>query len=503
MSNFSSLKQKAESLLQKISEGKVFALADLNKKFQIARATYSNDAVIHAVANVVEKLYQKDSNGIMSQAKLDEIYQNLVGLNASGTKFREVFGELLHTDIPKFSLNSSEYVNTMRDGIEPQVELVDQKQASEFDNLFNSAGNDLYNPQLASKAKEKVYLELKSLGFDNNVKLLGGNSNILVFAADFDTNRGQVRVLIPAASSGDEFPNSFVSGEKLKQLTSGNLVQHIKEAYDKSICTGINNQTGIVDMPRVETPSALKAIAKEVEENVAEAAVGYPQQTVRLAKRMLLAELSGMGFKGAQLRVVDSTNDGFICEAVLNSPSGKVSIEVPIEIANNIPLMPSVFAKGDYVNDFTTKNIQTFLTKNANNNVVISRDYDLFSMNKQQLQDYIAKAASNNDFDSCDEALEVVAERFGEDVYKNVVSDYQKVLVKTINVNNSIKQAHDDSDQFVMTPTSIYPIHKKFGKPAHDLIRDDSGEYHLKSTYSARQNSSDEAGAFFSIYPKE
>jgi hypothetical protein len=100
------------------------------------------------------------------------------------------------------------------------------------------------------------------------------------------------------------------------------------------------------------------------------------------------------------------------------------------------------------------------------------------------------------DYDTCDEVLETIASRFGEDIYRNAVVDYHKMLTNIKTAENSMLQANEDSNQFVKTPNSIYPIHRKLGRPAHDLVRDESGEYHLKSTYYARQNAQAEGVIF-------
>jgi len=43
----------------------------------------------------------------------------------------------------------------------------------------------------------------------------------------------------------------------------------------------------------------------------------------------------------------------------------------------------------------------------------------------------------------------------------------------------------------------MYPIHKKLGLPAHELIRDDNGIWHKRSTYAA-QDAKKHIEAFFS-----
>ena len=498
MSNISSLKRQAEILLAKLENGKFYQIADLNDRLQKTASDYPQDTVIKAVSCVVENMCNKNPNQIISQGDFEKLYNQLVGLNASGTRFREILGDLLLTGEPtKPVMPNKEFVEGHRDGVEASLEYeVDPEVKRDFDNLFVPA-EEKYNPLCAAKAKEKINLELKSMGCDaSHIRFVGGNSKLLVFAADFETRRGIVPVFIPADASGEKFPSVFVAGNRFVSLTPSNLRTHVEASVVET--TNISKPINEIILPPTPVPEPLRALTSEVEESVLEATVGYPQASVRLAKRMVLMELSSMGFKGSQVRVSSATQDGFICEATLNTPRGKVAVEVPIEMQRNVPLMPAVFAKGDFIDEFTAQKLHSFATKEMPLTLsFVRRDSPLLDMDIHQLKDVIAKSAAQEDYDTCDEVLEAVAQSFDEDTYRNVVADYHKMLLNFGNAKESLAQTYDDSNQFVHSPNSMYPIHKKLGRPARDLVRDENGEYHLKSTYYARKNQAEE-GAFFS-----
>lgn len=551
MVNFSSLKTQAEMALAKLTEGKYYDLGDLNQRLQKAAADYPHDTVINAVARVVEQLHMKDPSKLISQGDVEKVYNELIGLNVTGTKFREVLGDLLVSDKPESAKPNPGYTSAMRD--DPEMGTVEYGSDPEikegFDKMFDPIA-DRYDPQCAVAAKEKVGMELVSLGFDNpRVRLAGGDSKFLVFAADLDTNRGAVRIFVPADSSGTQLPSVFVAGSKfdelsktaldaylddaayrnnrlpavsdilktLNALTAGaktavpdgdfsKLASRLPEANGSEGLSGPgvfaslpdeNKNVKEVEIPLTPTPEPLKALASEIEENVMEAAVGYPQAVVRLTKRMLVAELGSMGFKNSQVRVSHATGDGFICEATLNTPRGQVTVEVPIEMKENAPLLPSVFAKDDYVANFDAASLHAFASKDTGTEALVRVDDNLHGMNLPQLKDAIVRSAMRGDFDTCNDAIAVIEKKFDEDTYRNVVADYHKMLINLENSEDVIKAAYDDSDQFIRTPNSIYPIHKKLGRPAHELVRDENGVYHLKSTYRSRKNQKEE-GAFFS-----
>ena len=545
MSNFNALKKEAEILLVKM-DGKRYCVGDLNNRLQEAVAHNPQDTVIRAVASVIERMTNKEPERILSQAEFDNLYNEMVGLN-SNTKFREVLGDLLISQLPKGAEPNQDYIAQMRNSEEAPLDYkVDAHLSSGFEKLFGQI-SDKYDPNRAAEAKSKVELELTSLGYGNpRVRLAGGNSRYLVFAADLDSNRGAVRVFIPAESSGDKFPSVFVAGHNMEVLTEDNLKNYVVEAsYNNerlpdvtAILNTLDRVTGIkesvvsddsfekvastlkekeeglsapgifasmpdenknlksVEIPKMPVPEPLKALASDLEESLLETSVGYPQATIKMAKQMVLNDLDEMGFKHSSVRVASQTHDGFICEASIDTPRGKVSIEVPIEISNNLPLIPAVFAKGDFVDEFNAAALHNFVKK-AETGGFSDRGSKLYGMSLPELKEQVVMAASQNKFDVCNEILNVIAERVDDDTYRDIASDYMKILANTQNAKETFKQAYDDADQFVKTPNSLYPIHKKLGRPAHELIRDEGGQYHLKSTYYARQEEKKE-GAFFS-----
>lgn len=550
--SITSLKAQAELALAKLTEGKRFLLSDLNEKLQVAVDENPQDTVIKAMASVVEQIYNKNPEQIISQGDIEKLYNELIGLNASGTRFREVLGDLLISEGPKTLETNEKYIKGMRDPTEGFLDYdIDSEVKNGFDHFFEPASNR-YDPQNAVFARNKVEMELRTLGFDRaRVKLAGGNSRFLVFASDLDTNQGAVRVYIPADASGQQLPSVFVAGDRFDELSkpnlenymsrapqlrnhylpeissilnsldiiTGNMKKAISEEDFSKISSGIpesNGSEGLagpgvfaslpnpaddmkdVEIPRTAIPEPLKIIASQVEESILETTVGYPQTSVRLAKRMLVAELTSMGFKGSQIRVAAPMADGFICEADINTPSGKLTIELPTEMKESVPLLPSVFAHGDYVDDFTAPRLQAFvLNKTGRNETIVASDSSFYGLNLSQLKDVMVKSAMDSNFGVCDEVIEVVAQKFDEDTYRNVISDYYEMLMNLGDVKERLASSFDDSDQFIKTPNSIYPIHKKLGRPAHDLVKDENGVYHLKSTYDSRKKQVEE-GAFFS-----
>ena len=496
-SKFNALKKEAELALERL-QGKRYFVGDLANRLQLEASQHRQDTVIQALAGTFEKLASANPNRIISQAEFEEVYSHFVGLNMSGTRCREVLADLFVPMQKVATTENKNHIAALRD--DPSMGQlnyeVDNVVKEQFDNIF-APKLDKYDNTKAAMASKKVNCELTSLGIDKaRVGVVGGNASVIICSADIDTNRGMVRVLIPADASGTQLPSVFFAGNKIETLSKENIKNYISGVVDSRVGMPVATANAI-EMPSVELPSVLKSVAPSVEETVLEASVGFAPESVRLAKKIIVAELSSMGFKGTQVRISEATQDGFICKATLNTSTGKTTIEVPIEMNGQIPLMPSVFASGDFVADFNEINIKQFAMQKEKDGGFVNRDCQLYGMDLHQLKDIIARAAVRGDFDACDEVLEVIAETTDSGTYRNILSDYHAMITNIKNSESIIKGAYDDSSQFVKTPNSIYPIHKKLGRPAHELIRDVNGEYQLKSTYYARQNQ-EESGALFS-----
>jgi hypothetical protein len=540
------LKRTANELLSQFSVGKKYIIGQVSERLRRAAEDNPQDTVIKAVASIIEKKSQEDPGRFISQADMDKIYNEVVGLNVSGTRFREILGDLLKSEGPKSVEPNSKFADENRDPFQDALEETDPVLRHELGNIFEPK-SDIYDPSAISQAREMAEMELRSLGHKNvRVNVAGGNSRHIICSADLDTSRGSVRVYIPLETSG-KLPSVFVAGNRFDELTRSNLEKYLNESsisrkplpavksilHSLDILTGVDHQrktaaealsTEIhsklpeengsgslsssnlfadvpkditlsdVEIPKTPVPEPLRAIVSDVEENLAEAGLNYSPVSIRMAKRMVLAELASWGFKGAQVKVSSSTHDGFICEAALNMPRGKVNINIPIEMKNGNPLIPSVFTKGDLVGDFNEASLKESLAKGYDIvPVAIRSDSPLMSKSAAELNDMLVKSAVSCDYKACDEVLEIIAGRFGADTYRNALADYQKILTSA----SDAKTASTKCSRVIRSPNSIHPLCGHFMTPLNKVVQDERGNCHLASTYYSRKNQDDE-GAFFS-----
>lgn len=497
MDNISSLKKKALEALAELEKQneKIFLISDLNDRLRKEADDHPHDNVIRTMASFLEVESKKQPDKIISQSKFKEWFDKFIGINASSTQAKSVLGDLLPKEEEQEKVSYDSFINGLRDPGEEEVVMFqpDPELTNSLENAFASE-HDYYNQDLADKAKENVKVALSLIGHKNiKPRLEAGNSKVLLFSAGLDTILGQKTILIPVLSSGD-YPNSFIANGQIVKLNKENVDEFLDNVYVKS---ELNTNIGAVELPKVAAPKAIQHIVDDMDESLLETAVGYPPASVRVAKQLVLNEFESMGFLGTQVKVSQPTNDGFICKVGLNTPRGNVHIEVPVEMNENYPLIPSVFAKDDFIADLTPENVKSFILQADTNTGLISRASNYYTMDIPELKEIIVKSAANKDFNTCNEVLNVIADRVDNETYAGVVSDYMKILSDTQTNENMLKMAEEDKDQFMNIPTSIYPVHKKLGLPIHKLTRDENGNYHRKATYQCKEEN-EPMGGFFS-----
>lgn len=544
MNQYSEMKRQAEALLSQMDRGKDFIIGSVSDRLTKAADAHPQDTVIRAVARVIERMSRQDPTRLICQAEIDEVYQQLIGLNRSGTRFREVLGDLLISKAPEPVRSGKQYAEAHRDPLAEAISEIDPAVTEGLGQIFEPR-EDRYDPNMAAEIRDKVGMELKTLGFDSRIRLAGGNTRHLVFSADIRTRRGNSRVYIPAEAASGRFPSVFLSNDRFLPLTSKNLREHLevsagrkelppsipavlasldalvgqarKRASEEDVAKVSNmlphsdgtgnlassplyadlreNEVRDVRIPRAEVPEPLRALTSEIEESVTEAGVGYPQAAVRLAKRTLHAELAAMGFRGSQVRIASGTADGLICEAILNTPKGKVAIEVPIEMRNDQPLMPSVFAQGDFCDDFSEAKLKEFVQRDPPTvAVAVRRDSPLLGSSMRELKDAMIKAVAQGDYKACEDVMEVVAERW-PDNYKEALIAYKQLLRHA----GTMREAHSDiqCSKVIRSSNSIHPICGHLMVPIHKVVQDEHGRCHLASRHHSRENQ-DDGSAFFS-----
>lgn len=417
--------------------------------------------------------------------------------------------------------------------------------------------NKAYDNRIAKKGLEFVKAELQALGFDGkNIEVMAGNTDNIVYLAHFDTRKGRVSVAIPTEINNDKvlFPSTFVADNCLKELTSSNLSYFIdkkaesndftvpragdvlsavgviagktkvasKEEFDK-LTDLFGKEEGSLELassnlyvdrefkdpkpyidatPKAKMPQAIAHLARDFEDSVLEAASSFGMEAIRKGKEIVAQELISAGFKNAQVKFGSEGNDSIIYLAAINTPKGVAEIEVPVEMQpvgeKYVPLSPSYFAYDGLIEDFTASKLQRFaisLPEPSSRNTAYSSSYAYMTL--PELKDEILKAASVNDYVTCELVLDEIQDKFAEEDFKNAVADYHFLLMQKTKI---AKQEQKKCSKMIPAGKgSIYARCGHFGVPMHKVVVDEQGNCRLKSAIEKEKlNPTEEGGAAIS-----
>lgn len=558
--NLGELARLAQSLLDAKTKGKEFMLEDVHKLTRAAYERYPEDSVITQVAFAIERMAEKASEGaIISQAEISSIYNNFVRPSLS-SRFREVLGTLLFDDAPISKVENPDYVKLNRVDAEVEKQIKDQTDTKLTDTLsavFSGAESDkTYDIAIAKQGVGFVSAELKALGFSPAVEIMGGNSDNIIYAAHFDTRKGRITVAIPTEINNKKvlFPSTFVADDHLEELTSttlGLFVDKKTESGDFSVpktadvlsavriisgkAKEVENQKfseltkdmkdgkeinlaipnlfaeRSFEQPKqeIETrqeatmPPVLAHLARDFEDDVLEAASEFGLASIQKGKEMVAIELRSAGFKNAQVKFGSESGHSVIYLAAINTPKGVVEIEVPVEmqaVASDkyVPLAPAYFAYDGIIEDFTAAKLQRFAISPPAPSTKTMVYSSVFSyMLLPELKSEIIKAASTNDYVTCETILSEIGERFSEEDVKNAISDYHFVLTQKSKLQ---KQTQHKCSKLI--PAGKGSLNARCGHYLVSLdkvITDEQGNCKLKSREELnRLNPIEESGAAIS-----
>jgi len=251
---------------------------------------------------------------------------------------------------------------------------------------------------------------------------------------------------------------------------------------------------------KADMPLALAHLSRDFEDDVLEAASAFGLESIRNGKELIASELRSAGFKNAQVRFGSESNQSVIYLASINTPKGATEIEVAVEmraVGSNkyMPLMPTYFAYDGLIEDFTPAKLQRFAISSTNpssKTTVYSASYSYMLL--PELKDEILKAASENDYVTCETILSEIKERFDEDNFKNAIADYHFVLTQKSKLNK--QSQHKCSKVIHAGHGSIEERCGHFLVPMSKVVTDEQGNCRLKTAIEReRLNPLEKTGA--------
>ena len=563
--NIGELARIAKEALDAQTKGQEFMLEDVYNVTRVAYERYPEDPVIRQVAFTVERMAEKAAPGAtINQAMISEIHNHFVRLSGN-SNFRKVLGHLLLEDRQEVKTSNEDFVRQNRVDAETSglktEDFVDTGLVNALSAAFGGSMNDVkaFDEKIARHGAGYVDAELKALGAQAaGIDVMGGDQNVIVYAAHFDTRNGRVTVAIPTEINKGRvlFPSTFVADDHLEELTANKLSYFVDKKSQRSdfsvpkakdVLTAVGILTGQIKQanegelgqqldslfgkedkgmevgapglyldrqyeegrpdidttPQAQMPKELAHLARDFEDDILEAASAFGVASIQKGRELVANELYAAGFKNAQVKFGSEANDSVVYLATINTPKGPAEIEVPVEmqaVAGDkfMPLVPNYFAYDGLIEDFTAPKLQRFainLPAPSSRTVTYSSAHSYMML--PELKDEILKAASDGDYVTCEAALSEIESRFTEEDFKNAVADYHYILMQKSHLQN--KEAQTCSKLIPAGKGSIYARCGHFGVPLHKVAVDNEGHCRLKTALEREKlNPTEEGGASMS-----
>jgi len=254
---------------------------------------------------------------------------------------------------------------------------------------------------------------------------------------------------------------------------------------------------------KANIPPTLAHLARDFEDDVLEAVSAFGLEAIRNGKELIASELRSAGFKNAQVRFGSESKQSVIYLAAINTPKGPTEIEVAAEmhsLGSNkyMPLMPTYFAYDGMIEDFTSTKLQRFaitIPYPSSKTTIYSSSFNYMVL--PELKDEILKAASENDYVTCETVLSEIKERFNEDDFKNAIADYHFILTQKTKLHK--QSQHKCSKTIHAGHGSIEDRCGHFLVPMSKVVTDEQGNCRLKTAIEReRLNPVEETGAAIS-----
>lgn len=494
--NLKEAQSAAQGALDVLKNGKTYTSNYVINRFEKAASQHSSDQLIGNMRDVLTKVASKRE--YIHQNEIGKLYNEMYGLSGGQTAFRNVLGDLLPESLQfsKVAYSGSKNRAMEENKLEPVYKDSDLSNA--FSVLFSLGGDSsfgTFKPGQDKSVQKAVIAKLSSLGHTPlNVEIVETNEHFVLCAATHQTTGlTKVSTFIPVQITDGvtQEPKLLVMGEQVVELDARNLFTCIKEqertqknqSKQKFASErGTDNKT--LEISKAVVPTSLESFA-DLENTLIAAASNFDTNKIKMAIAMLDGELKSFGLKNTNIKIAGSDNVGVMFNVYIPTQYGKTMITVPVEITNNVPLLPVRFASNDNKKDqmifnFNRQGFEKFITSlnESSHSLKLARiSGELSKMSYQQLMDQMIDGISHQDYKLAEDVLQTINQRFGSDKYLVAFDQYSQLLKHSSNGSRRkelIKAAFERGD-LIKVPTSVDLYCPKLGLPISKVSFDEKG----------------------------
>ena len=501
------------SAAKAINDSQAISIPFLAVKLRKIAAIEPSDQTVIAMTKIVSAMDDNHRTEI-SRADLTALYHKLY---TNGTNLAEYLSEEMGTQqnlmTPKYAakqeyqplanpVSHSPLANALASVLDPTIPL------------------KMFSPEMGQKAVQVVGLNLEGWNLQaSKLTPTSGNAHFIVVQADYDTPKGLTSILVPVEINKDKAldPTVFMGNSNPQELNHVNLKAYLLEhagaklkvqghqvvdaltsAITKTASASTVDLATIqihaakqvqspffTDMvvgqkpydaptPELATPKMGKfaSFAEKFETPLGQANFRFGVDKVNLGRDAIVRTLGSFGLTSPQISISGCTDTSINYAVSLDG--GRLSFNVPVKLANNRILNPSILVCNGNAMAFSKSSIQKLAqTKQQDFKAaaVCSPSYDLKTA---ELVGVVRTAIAEGNFDKAEDAINVLAQKGDTQSYKLALG----FLMQGLTMTKTAAAEEPVCSMIVKSSSSQHPICGHTGLPLHKVYQDKYGVCH-------------------------
>lgn len=527
--SLNNMNKLVNSINKMVEASEKIALPVVSAKLRKAAELHPHDQTIVSMSNVVLSLAKKQT--FISQAEFKGLYNKFQTRN---TKFAEYFSAELGEQ-PELANPTLAPRNEMPIASDYGT-VADPVLANALNTAFgNTAVVKVFSKDIALQAKKAVAMNLDRWNLKaSRLEVKAGNAHFIVVQADYDTPKGLTSVLVPVEVQKDVIlePSVFMANAGPKDLNHVNLKGYVAANAGAKLQIKANDVIDVLTQAVTEnrevsdvdlaltrynatkeragefgqiTGLSVSAEPKNFQVNLPKTAevesfeakfstpVGianfkFGSDKVSLGRDIIARELAGFGVKGSQVSVLNC-DDTTVFYAVT---AGRTAFKVPVKIANNRIVNPTVLLCNGALMPFTKQTINTMLVTDQTDYKVAASASSQNALRPADLLNNVRAAVEEGNYDKAEDALNVLQQQGDEMAYTVAFNLYMAGLgAKTATASAEPEAC---CSMIVKSASSQHPICGHTGLPTHKVYQDAHGNCQPNYRRGMEETS---AGGFF------
>lgn len=519
--DLNNIKKVANSLSRLIDDSEKIALPVFAAKLAKASELYPEDQTIGVMADVTARMISSKKLFI-SRAEIKDLYNRLYSRN---TKFADLFNDELGK-VEKLAsptvFNREGDDNSLTVLAKAYDKVVDPTLANALNVAFGNESKP-YTTAAAESAKSVCDIECSVVRATSTVSVVSGNQDFIVCRASFETPKGQTSVFVPVEITASKaiIPSVFIGNNGPEDFTRANLENYIRVNAGKKLNvsdsvvlqTAINSKNGelskisSVDLAltklnslketksdyfangvyfqkvaeedknlTVKTPTykdeEIETFAKAFDSALGIAKFKFGEEKVKIGRNVISNKLNGFGLGNHQISLCDSDESQLVYAVSLDN--GKVAFRVPVKIAGNKVLEPTLLISNGSLESFSMDGINALFTKESIDYKTAAVASPLYGLKASELVQAVREAVAAQNFTKAEDALNILSQSGDDKAYQTAFALFTSGLsgVKVASASQA------KCSMIVKNASSKHELCGHTGLPLHKVYQDKNGDCH-------------------------